>query len=167
MPTKTRKQKTGKPKTRKPKQNVWQVEALIGVRYDVDGLAVRVDWADYGKKSRTWEPLKHFAFPEGQVVNNAMFDRLWAHLTERHKISREVFENGGYNVPTLWVSRRFFREECRFYRMVFRNDIVEKLVPLADDNEDVEDPDQENDQTYAERYAAWRAMNSDSPLSDG
>ena len=73
MPTKTRKQKTGKPKTRKPKQNVWQVgmfssfsrkreltvvpEALIGVRYDVDGLAVRVDWADYGKKSRTYAEL--------------------------------------------------------------------------------------------------------------
>ncbi|KAF9030568.1 hypothetical protein BDZ89DRAFT_1037897 [Hymenopellis radicata] len=144
--------KTQATKTRKPKQTVWKSSASTGLTTG---------------EERSWEPLECIKYYDEDGVNQAMLDRMWAHLTERHNISQEKFENGGYTANTLWVSRKFYREEHRLFRIVFRNEIVEKLGPQHDDNDDVLDPDQKNDKTYEQRYAAWRAINSDSPLSDG
>ncbi|KAF9007773.1 hypothetical protein BDZ89DRAFT_1144392 [Hymenopellis radicata] len=151
--------KTQATKTRKPKQTVWEVEALIGIRCDFNGFAVRIHWADYGEEERSWESLECIKYYDEDGVNQAMLDRMWAHLTERHNISQEKFENGGYTATTLWVSRKFHRDGHRFFKMTYRNEVVEKHGPQHDDNDDVLDPDQKNDKTYEQRYAAWRAIN--------
>ncbi|KAF9035662.1 hypothetical protein BDZ89DRAFT_1223982 [Hymenopellis radicata] len=140
-------------------------EALVGIRSDNEGFKIRVEWADFDEKRRTWEPLKHLCFPDNKDVNDAMLDRMWAHLTERHKITRVVFENGGYDVPMLWVSRRFYRW-CCLGCMNHQTHDWQDMGPQTDDNEDIEDAEQKKDQAYPQRYAAWRAINSNSPLSD-